>query len=1399
MKKVLLSLMVGVASLSGFAQLSGTYTIDPNGSGPTNFTTWNAAVTALETSGVNGAVTMNVSDDTFNENVQLDAIPGSSTTNTVTFQANPSNTGEAKLASNTFFSHTLRIDGTTNVTFSGLTFEATGAYNRTIYLASTNTNILFENNKIIAYGTTSTSNYYASIYAYFTNSNNVVFDGNEITNGQVYIGYSDDLVFTNNDIHDTYYYGVYLYNCNDTRWEGNHISAGDGSTSYYGYGFYIYYGSGHSILGNDIEGNGYGYNYGLMVYYHYGTTGNPTRIENNFIRSAGNNLYYDYGMYTYYSGNLDIKHNTISSEGSGYGGYNLMMYNYSYSYGGNTVMNNILHNPNDGQGYGYNAYYYAYNVNTTFFDTLDGNVYDFHGGEMYVYTYSSGQVTSLSALSSAVGGGESNGIITEVPFVGSGDFHINPSQSALVIDNMGVNTNVNDDFDGEARSSTPDPGADEFVVPTNNAGISDLVKPDAPLCSDDTTVIATLANTGLVPLTSCTITYALNGSVVTTMAFSGSIPVGGDTTLTLVSTTSFVDGDEVKVWSSMPNGVQDSNATNDTASVMLYAGLEGTYSIPNDYATLTAAAADVMAKGVCGDVVMNISPGTYTEQISLGEFVGSGPDGTLTWTSTTGNAADVIINYTTLGSSDNQVVLLDGSDYVNFNDVTIRNNGTFYYATAVRIVNGAENVTFDGCHIRAGEYGYTGNLLTAVYAYGQNHNLTLTNNLIEKGGYGLYVYGGSNTARVENVTVENNQLHDAYYFANYLYYIDGLEFNNNVVDNDSNLYPYGPRAVYCYYVDNFNISGNYIGSDVTNGSYGGYAYGLYLYQCIGSNNPRSMVANNCINVGVEGSTSYGYYGVYSYYSGLYNFHNNSVTRRGGNNGYYTSQFNAGGLVSMKNNSLADYNNGYARYADGFTVSESENNNFYSNGGTLVYHGSSAYSNLEDYQNGTGFDADGISTDPAWVDTLACVTCNDTMDNAGTNSGVAMYDIDSNMRSMNTPDIGAVEWVSPASFTLGGDSTYCADEVTIEAGPAQSVTWSVNGNSSTAPTLTLTGGTEATTYNVLVSIQTEYCGSASDNALITLVPNANLDSMLHICADENATLDPGGLSSGSYTWSTGAMTQTIVIDEPGTYTVTKDVMGCVSSATTAVTQSEAVEIIGTEVCSDDLPLTLDATIANGTTYAWSGGAAPTNAVNTFNDAGAYTVSATDSYGCSSVDSFEVVVLEAPEAVITNPTYSGFIYVFDASSSPYLTSTSTVNWNFGAGASPATSTNVMETVVYPWSSPSNPASYSVSLEINNGCGVDIATKVIQPSVGIEDLKAGEFAIFPNPANDVVTIATKDVDAGSILILDMSGRTVAQAVMSAGSNNHEINVSGLAAGAYIVKVATDADTQMKQLIVQ
>jgi len=930
----------------------------------------------------------------------------------------------------------------------------------------------------------------------------------------------------------------------------------------------------------------------------------------------------------------------------------------------------------------------------------------------------------------------------------------------------------------------------------DDAGIGSILSPSLPTCDlDSVDIQVVVINAGTDTLTSCDIKWQIGNGTPTTYSFSGAVaPQGGVDTVTIAN-YSFTNFDELTIWTENPNGAQDSLPQNDTLSMVLATGLSGTYNIPNDFATLTAAATALNTFGVCDDVVMEINSGIYTEQVILGEILGTSADATVRWTSASGNMNDVVIQY-----SSGSTVNLEGSDWITFDHLTIRSTSAFS-GIGVELELGAENNTFDHCDISTGSGSTTSSAHNAFRSVGNNHNLTVTNCSLRNGGYGLFVQGSGTTSRVENLVFENNTIKNAYYLQTYLYYIDGFEFNNNVITNDTNMYLFA-YGLYMYYVDNFNVIGNYIGADATySGSslYGGYAYPFYMYYCLGTQNPRSKIANNCVTAGRPGAIYYGYYGLYMSQCGILDLEHNSFSKVGGYSGYYGAYITGGGQVAMRNNSFLNYLSGHALYAPGqWTITDSDHNNYYSNGGTLVYFGTTNYSTLEDYQNGSGNDMNSVSTDPAYLDTLACITCNDTLDAAGMVG--TMYDIDSNMRSMTTPDIGPKEWVSPATFTLGGDSTYCADEVTLEAGPAQSVTWSVNGNSSSAPTITLSGGSTATTYNVLVSIQTQYCGSASDNALITLVPNAHLDSNVHICAGATATLNPGGLASGSYTWSTGQTTQSIVVGQPGNYTVTKDVQGCVSTATANVTQSEAVQILGTEVCSDDLPLTLDATIANGVTYAWSGGASPNTATNNFSDAGAYTVSATDAFGCTSVDSFEVVILEEPDAVISIQSTSGTIYIFDASASSFLTASSLVTWNFGAGAVPATSNNVVQTVTYPWGNPSNPTSYSVSLEINNGCGVDITTQIVTPDpLSVEELAEGEFAIFPNPANDVVTIATNAVDAGSIQILDMSGRVVVQAPMSAGSNNHEINISSLSAGAYIVKVATDANTQMQQLIVQ
>ena len=92
MRKLLQSLaltagfLIAVPSVV-MAQLSGTYTINPNGSGATNYTSYTAALSALSTSGVNGPVVFNVASGTYTEQVTFESYSGVSHVNTITFQS----------------------------------------------------------------------------------------------------------------------------------------------------------------------------------------------------------------------------------------------------------------------------------------------------------------------------------------------------------------------------------------------------------------------------------------------------------------------------------------------------------------------------------------------------------------------------------------------------------------------------------------------------------------------------------------------------------------------------------------------------------------------------------------------------------------------------------------------------------------------------------------------------------------------------------------------------------------------------------------------------------------------------------------------------------------------------------------------------------------------------------------------------------------------------------------------------------------------------------------------------------------------------------------------------------------------------------------------------------------
>ncbi len=106
------------------------------------------------------------------------------------------------------------------------------------------------------------------------------------------------------------------------------------------------------------------------------------------------------------------------------------------------------------------------------------------------------------------------------------------------------------------------------------------------------------------------------------------------------------------------------------------AQLNGTYTINGggggDYTTFTAAVADLVSQGVSGPVLMNVAPGTYTEQVNLPAIAGTSAANTITFRGTVGDSAAVTLTY---GNSPalpmNFTVRMQGADHVTFEHMTI--------------------------------------------------------------------------------------------------------------------------------------------------------------------------------------------------------------------------------------------------------------------------------------------------------------------------------------------------------------------------------------------------------------------------------------------------------------------------------------------------------------------------------------------------------------------------------------------------------------------------------------------------------------------------------------------------------------------------------------------------------
>ncbi len=576
----------------------------------------------------------------------------------------------------------------------------------------------------------------------------------------------------------------------------------------------------------------------------------------------------------------------------------------------------------------------------------------------------------------------------------------------------------------------------EFAPPqSRDASLPEFI---SGACGGTSGVVVVLKNQGLDTLSSVDIDWAVAtnaGAYVgqTQVNWTGSL-LNGDTAHVTLGTFSFSSGNtyDIEAYSSNPNSQSDQNTANDTLRALNSSiAMTGTYTIGGtnpDYATLGAAITDLNTIGVCGPVVFEVYDTTYNEQMDFGSISGTNGNNTVTFKAAPGSVNRPRIWFSP-GFTAHYVANFNNASNIILDSLMIENTNNIY-GRVINIMASTQYITIRNCELRGAVVSNTSSFSAVVYnETGTGHlsnNITIEDNEIKNGSYGIYMYGGSTISLETDNIIRGNDITGWYYMGVASYYQEGSEIENNFLENGG-LYS-SPRGIYAFYSDKVTINANEL---LVGGSGTGSPFGIYAYYCDGDSVDVTLISNNMVAMhepNVTGSV----YGIYAY-RGTYNrIVYNSIGIQGGGTQarglFFNYNLNTQHAV-MKNNTVANYNTGYAVYAGSyFGVDSADYNNYYTNGSFLGYWGGNR-SNLSQYIALSGKESNSMSNDPQYLSATNMRSRSVDLNNAGTPLTYVTEDFAGNTRSTTTPDIGASEYTPPATDisivqVMAGDLSSC---------------------------------------------------------------------------------------------------------------------------------------------------------------------------------------------------------------------------------------------------------------------------------------------------------------------------------------------------------------------------------------
>ena len=836
--------------------LKGTYTV---GKGAKyNFATLKDAFKLLETCGWGGDVTLKLASGTYTDNMDFNGYKAPSGHRlTITSIAGVADSVVIKPAS----SPVVTLNNCSGLVFSRIKFDATNVATYCVQLGSGLDDIEFNHCILQGYKSTTSGNAHTVIYKPSGSAiSNIRFIGNQILDGSYSIYFYGSgttaknraIVFDSNYIAGFYYYVAYFY-YNKMRFTHNVIEEMPGVYSY-NYGIYCYYLDSTLIDANRIiTHNHSNYQYGLRTYY----TDSATVISNNELIMHNFNSGTSYGLYFYYPSGSKMINNSVLMYGSATA-YGLYTYMYSTGYWAE-IKNNIVACVGSGTNYP------LYTSSITAVANYDLNYNCFWSKGMM--TYENGSITTLQAH------------LKNFPNA-THDMYMRPSfkdsTKSLELKSTTMFTcprhnDVPFDLFGHRRVAITTIGAISKEVVQSNGALTDIIDvPNKTYAGDTIRPKVILSNAGLDTIVEATIRVELNNVVQgKDIVWKGKLATGEEDTIALGTFIMKAGDNSFKAYIVKLGTLNDTVKYDDTVSVSTYScdqPFAGTYTVgaTGQYKTITELVDRMMLCGINAPVTISILPGSYYENIVLDAIPGSSAKNTITFTSSTGDSSSVIWEraddaYQTQTTTFAAPLVLNGASHVIVRNLTLtgmapNTTGGYYYSHGIVVTGSSQDVEVRNCHLYVPK-----NFTTAVS--GTNHcavclyqgtvrDVRIHHNLLEGGGTGCYVYGTGTAARVNNVTIEHNEIGYVDYSAIYAYYTDSVNFNyNRVRQRVGNFTPVNAYVTYLYYTN----------ANMLNNTFDFHAiyYGMYSYYAGDTATGYYRVANNAWNGTLTGSTSYG--------------------------------------------------------------------------------------------------------------------------------------------------------------------------------------------------------------------------------------------------------------------------------------------------------------------------------------------------------------------------------------------------------------------------------------------------------------------------------------------------------------------------------------------------------------